>query len=481
VAALETVRLALWTMLQFRASRAAPERVEALQARRLRRLLRHAADRSPFYRQKFKGIDLRACSLADLPVTTKGELMERFDEVVTDPGVRRADLERFIDDPANVGRLFQGRYPVCHTSGSQGQPLIVLQDRLALDLLFVCHMTRGNVDFRFGPVEAARRLIAPARLAVIISRPGFFPSAWVWQHLPLGLRPFVRVLYIPASAPELADALRAFRPTALTGNPSVLGLLALQADRFRLPGLRQVTTTSETLTSGARQRIAAAFAAPVLDSYACGECLFLTNGCHTHPGGHVNADWAILEVVDADNRPVPPGQPGQKVLLTNLANAVQPFIRYEIGDRLVMATAPCRCGNRLPRFERVDGRSADFFWVRAGAGYRPLLAYPFQHALEFIRDVREWQAVQVERNRIVVRVELLPGATFDAARARHKLDERLQTVGLRGELEVELEVVPRLVWDPRTGKFRRLVSSVGPPADLDQGQPGGVCVAAGPA
>jgi phenylacetate-coenzyme A ligase PaaK-like adenylate-forming protein len=400
--------------------------------------------------------------------------------VVTDPGVRRADLERYLDNSDNIGRLFLGRYPVCHTSGSQGQPLIVLQDRLALDLLFAFHMTRGNVDYRYGPVEAVRRLVTPARLAVVISRPGFFPSAWVWQYLPRGLQPFVRLLYMPASAPDLADALRAFRPTALTGNPSVLGLLALQADRFRLPGLRQVTTTSETLTPGARERIGAAFGAPVLDSYACGECLFLSNGCHTDPGGHVNADWAILEVVDADNRPVPPGQPGQKVLLTNLANTVQPFIRYEIGDRLVMTTAPCRCGNRLPRFERVDGRAADFFWVRVGAGYRPLLAYPIQHALEYVRDVREWQAVQVGRNRIAVRVELLPGATLDGARARRKLDERLETVGLRGELEVELEVVPRLTWDPRTGKFRRLVSLVGPPADLEQGQPGGVRIGAGP-
>lgn len=473
---LETLRFTLWGIRNTRAYRTSMRRVQSLQGQRLRRLLHFAAKRSAFYREKFKGIELDRCALADLPVTTKGEMMEHFDAVVTDPDVRRADLERFIDDPANVNRLFLGRYPVCHTSGSQGQSLIVLQDRRTLDLLFAFHVSRGNVGFRLAPLELLRRCFHPARLAVIISRPGFFPSAWVWQHLPQALRPYVQVLYIPASDPELADKLTAFRPTALAGSPSVLELLSLRASEVSLPDLRQVTVASETLTDQARKRITAAFGVPVLDNYASGECIFLTNGCHTDVGAHVNADWAILEVVDEANRPVPPGQPGQKVLLTNLANTAQPFIRYEIGDRVVMATGPCHCGNLLPRVERVDGRSADFFWVRAGSGYRPLLTYPFQHAFEFLREVREWQTVQQDRNRFLIRLELLPGATLDEARARHKLDERLETVGLRGDLEVALEVVPRLEWDARTGKFRRLVSLVGPPADLDQGRPPGVWV-----
>jgi phenylacetate-coenzyme A ligase PaaK-like adenylate-forming protein len=481
VSLFDAARYSAWVMRQFGPSRASPRRVAAARESRLRRLLRHAATRSAFYREKFKGLDLARCPLADLPVTTKGELMADLDRVVTDPDVRRADLERFIDDPANVGKLFLGRYPVCHTSGSQGQSLIVLQDRLTLDLFFAFQMTRGNLGYRrYGHLEAVRRLFAPGRLAVVISRPGFFPSAWVWQHLPPSLRHFVRLLYVPSSDPELADKLNTFRPTVLAGNPSVLGLLARRADEFRLrPALRQVVTSSETLTAAARGRIAEAFGAPVLNTYACGECMFLSSGCPTDPGAHVNADWAILEVVDADNRPVPPGQPGEKVLLTNLANGVQPFIRYEVGDRVTMAAAPCGCGSRLPRVERVDGRSADFFWVKAGPGYRPLLAYPFQHAFEFLREVREWQAVQRDRNRFLVRLELLPGAAPDFARARQKLDERLETVGLRGELEVELEAAARLDWDPRTGKFRRLVSEVGPPADLPPGQVPGVRASGG--
>jgi len=42
------------------------------------------------------------------------------------------------------------------------------------------------------------------------------------------------------------------------------------------------------------------------------------------------------------------------VLLTNLANLVQPLVRYEIGDIVTMATEPCDCGNHLPLIARVD-------------------------------------------------------------------------------------------------------------------------------
>lgn len=140
-----------------------------------------------------------------------------------------------------------------------------------------------------------------------------------------------------------------------------------------------VVTWRETLTPAARQRIVEVFRVPLMDNYASGECIFLTNSC---PGAHVNADWAILEVVDENYQPVPPGQLGHKVLMTNLANTVQPFIRYEIGDRIAMATESFGCGNRMPRIEKIVGRAADFFWVQTPTGFRPLTAYPFQHAFD---------------------------------------------------------------------------------------------------
>src|SRR4029077_16015063 len=133
--------------------------------------------------------------------------------------------------------------------------------------------------------------------------------------------------------------------------------------------------------------IEAAFGRHVLNNYATGECPFLTAGCLTDAGCHVNADWAILEVVDDAYRPVPDGTPGSRVLVTNLANTVQPFIRYEVGDVVTMAARPCGCVSRVPRVELIEGREADVFRIRQGSAYRPVISMVFTHAFEFLRDV----------------------------------------------------------------------------------------------
>jgi phenylacetate-coenzyme A ligase PaaK-like adenylate-forming protein len=476
---LETVCFASRVLYRSRLSRSAPAKVARLQELRLRRLLLNAVERSRFYRDKFRGIDVARCRIEDLPITTKAEVMERFDDLVTDPEVRRSDLERFMENSENVGKLFLGRYPVCHTSGSLGQSLLIVQNPLTIELMFGFQMTRGNAECKTGLIEAVRRVARPGHVMVLVNRQGFYPSTCIFHHIPTALSPFVRFEFVAESDPQLEEKVRRFKPLALAGAPSSLDVLALRADRLDLSKLRQVTSHSETLTASARARLEQAFRVPVINNYSSGECLFLTNGCRNGKGMHLNADWAILENVDGENRGVAAGVAGTKTLLTNLANTIQPFIRYEVGDRVVMAEpdSDCGCGNRLPRIERVDGRAADFFWVRVADDYRALPTPPFQHSLEYFRTIREWQAVQIGRNRIVVRLERLAGTDIDLEQLRVRLGEHLQSAGVADQLDLEFEFVDRLDWDRRTGKFRRMVSFVGPPEDLSTDQPRGVLVA----
>ncbi|HEU5117036.1 MAG TPA: hypothetical protein VFT74_10260, partial [Isosphaeraceae bacterium] len=371
------------------------------------------------------------------------------------------------DDPENEGKLFLGRLAASHTSGSQGQPMLMVQEQSALELLFGLQMTRGNVR-KPSVAEAVRRFTNPARLAIVTLKRGFYPSASTFEYMPKQAKRFMRVLRLSQTDDDVVERLNAFRPTALTAYAGVLEMLALEALAGRLklrPELQQVVNNSEVLTDRARDRIESAFGLHVLNNYATGECTFLTSGCSTDPGAHVNADWAILEVVDEQNQPVPPGTPGRKVLITNLANRLQPFIRYEVGDVVTMADSSCRCGSRLPRVAHIDGRSADTFTIRDGHRYRQVINSVFKNAFDYTREVREWQAVQVERNRVMVRLELLPGATWDEAHSRRAIDRQLAMYGYLGLLDVGLEVVPRLSADPKTGKFRRMVSLVGPPEE----------------
>jgi phenylacetate-coenzyme A ligase PaaK-like adenylate-forming protein len=464
---LNAAGFALWGLRQNRVTRVAPERVLALQQSRLRKLLRRVGERSPFYRKKYQGLDLGRCPLTDLPPVTKAELTDHLDEVMTDRRITRQALDQFMADPENARRKFLGKYVVCRTSGSQGAPLVVIHNALSLEVMYALQMTRGRVK-RASVIEGIRRLFDPARVAGVGLREPFNSTTASWDHTPAAGRAFVNVLRLRPTDPDAVEQLNHFRPEVLVGYVSFLDMLALKKDQLRLaPGLRQVVSASEVLTDQARAAFQQAFRVPVLNYYSLAECIFLSNGCPTDPGAHVNADWVILEVVDEQNRPVPPGQPGQKVLVTNLANDVQPFIRYEVGDRVTMATTPCGCGSRLPRIAGIDGRTADYFWVRTGETYRQLLSFVFKTAFEAVPGVREWQVIQEDRNRIRVRLEPLPGAGPDPSRCRELLRRLLESQGL-GDVEAEVEVVPRLGFDPATGKLRRIISRVGPPADLEQ-------------
>jgi phenylacetate-CoA ligase len=461
--------MAIWQSLKFgvraifleRISELSRESIERIQRRRLEEFVAHAREHSEFYRKKYAPIDGDSFALADLPPTEKSEMMDNFDRVVTEPDVCRADLEKFFAEPSNLGKLFLDKYAVSHTSGSQGQPLLIVQSRENLELLFALQASRGNHE-QLGLSELAEHLGSPARLAAVTLKPGFYPSASAFEYMPEGAEQFIELLQVSSVDDDMIDQIAEFRPTHLTSYASILHELARQVEQGKLslkPDLTQVVNISERLMPKTREHYEDIFGAPVLDDYGMGECMFLTNGCPTSGGMHVNADWAILEVVDEENQPVPNGQQGAKVLVTNLANRVQPFIRYEVGDLVTMATEHCNCGSNLPLIERVGGRDSDMFYVEIDGQRRPLSPAVFEHALTHVLDAREYQIVQKENTRFVVRVEPLPGVNFDQQRAEQAIRRQLKDYELDGELQFEMEIVDRLDGDGEK-KFKRIVSEV---------------------
>jgi phenylacetate-CoA ligase len=125
---------------------------------------------------------------------------------------------------------------------------------------------------------------------------------------------------------------------------------------------------------------------------------------------HVNADWMILEPVDADRRPVAPGTPSTTTLVTNLANHLQPIIRYELGDSVTMAAERCRCGSPLP-VVTVVGRMNDLLRFTGLHGVRvdiPPLA--LGSVIEETVGVRRYQAIQTSPTRLHLRLEAESGS-----------------------------------------------------------------------
>jgi phenylacetate-CoA ligase len=442
-----------------RASGKSADEIAKLRNKRLRRLLQHAVA-TPFFRERYRGLDLDQVELSQLPKTTKHELMANFDRAVTDPAIRREDVERFMAERSNIGRLYLGRYCVSHTSGSQGQPLLLVQDRSCLEILFATTGARGDPRGNQDILSGLWRLLRPTKLAVV-SMVGFSASGHAFTFLPEVMGSFVRMARLSPTQPDLVERLNELQPNSIVAYPSILDWLAGQPQRLRLSPskLRQISSFGEHLTEDARHRIERTFGVPVYDHYGVGECLFLADGCPTDGGAHINADWAILEVVDKDGRPVPAGEPGARILVTNLANTVQPIIRYEIDDMVTLGSRPCGCGSRLPWIERVEGRSEDVLWV----GEQMLTYILFKTAIEYLHQVREWQAVQLEQNKIEIRLELLPGAELDRATAEPLVLKKLEELGLPAQVKAAVTIVPALSSNPVTGKFNRMVCEIAPP------------------
>jgi phenylacetate-CoA ligase len=463
----------LWDSLEFGAKAFAQksvitksrDEIEAISGDRLRNLVGHARGNSRFWHDKLAGISESRFDLRELPTSNKSELMENFDASLTVDDICREDVETYLDDPANLGRLFRDKYAVSHTSGSQGQPLLVVQPVEAIELLFALQASRGNArSLNLG--EIVKHLFSPVRLAVVLLKPGFYPSSCAFEYMPEGVKRYIEIRRLSIEDDDLFDRLAEFRPTHITAYASVLHEIARAVESGQLtlePWLEEVVNISERLMPQAREHYTKIFGAPIFDDYGMGECLFLTNGCRTSGGMHVNADWAILEVVDEHNQPMPPGQPGKKVLLTNLANYVQPIIRYEIGDIVTMATEPCGCGNNLPLIASIDGRDSDVFHIETESGTRALQPTIFELAIGRVLDVREYQIIQEDSTSFRVRLEPLPGKTVDPTRAKNAVRAELTQYGLDKKLRVEVEIVERFTPDGDE-KFKRIVCKVEPSA-----------------
>jgi phenylacetate-coenzyme A ligase PaaK-like adenylate-forming protein len=244
---------------------------------------------------------------------------------------------------------------------------------------------------------------------------------------------------IPVTQPlsRIVDELNAYQPAFVSSYPTVLALLAQEQTAGRL-AIRPAALWSggEGLSLSAKRRIEEAFGCPLQNEYGASECLTIAHSC---PEGwlHVNADWLILEPVDRHYRATVPGELSHTVLLTNLANAVQPIIRYDLGDSIRTLAERCACGSPLPAIQ-VEGRSDDVLRLRRRDGtHGQLVPLALTTVVEEAACVHRFQIVQLADDRLGLRLMDKDRAGVGAS-ALAALREYLERDGL-SNVEVLLE------------------------------------------
>lgn len=438
-----------------RAKRGGPDALAARQCTRLAEQVAFARANSPYYRELYQNLPERVEDATLLPVTSKKKLMARFDDWVTDRDVTIEKTRVFVDNLDLIGERFLGRYTVATTSGTTGTPGIFLMDDRTLAVTSALGMRM--LSAWLGVSDVIRIIASGGRTAIVCATGGHYAEMTVSTRLRKGSRRRSRAIQVfPAhmSLAEMVAELNRFRPAILASYASIGALLAGEQEAGRLhinPAL--VLLSAEGLPAGRYDRITRAFGVKARHSYAATECTFLSYNCD-HGWLHVNADWVVLEPVDADYRPVPPGTQSHTVIMSNLANRVQPILRYDIGDRILERPDPCPCGNPLPAI-RVQGRTADLLTFSSEHGEQVTIPALMFEVVD-TPGIELFQIVQTAPTNLRVRLRLTAGADPNRVwQAAHAEITRLLT-----ERKLDHVTVERAEEPPEQspgGKYRQII------------------------
>ena len=95
---------------------------------RLRELVNYARENSPYFAKLYANIP-EDFDLRDLPTTEKPVLVANFDDWVTDRRINKEMVSKYLERDAEKDRsLLLDEYTALHTSGSTGNPLLMVRD-----------------------------------------------------------------------------------------------------------------------------------------------------------------------------------------------------------------------------------------------------------------------------------------------------------------------------------------------------------------
>ena len=358
------------------------EDLVVLQALKLKRLLIHANNTVPFYRQRFDhlGIDITDLHqpeyFSKIPLLSKKDINENRDKM--------------ISTKLNGNKLIPNS-----TSGSTGEALYLYYDmRSAAYRRATVIRNEQWLGIRLGD-HVATLWGAPMDLKKASALRGRLHG---WANNLMFLSSY------DMSDKTLEDyerKLNSFKPKLLTSYPGPLTVFAeylLKRNR-KIPSIKAIISSAETLYPWQKDIIEKAFCCPVYNRYGCREFGDIAHECACREGLHINYDRYIVEILNENIEPAAEDEIGELVI-TDLDNYGMPLIRYRIGDVASFKKALCSCGRGLPLLGQVEGRTLDI--VRAPNGNR--LGGTFWTLLFRSRPgIKAFQVIQEKLDEIIVR------------------------------------------------------------------------------
>ena len=380
------------------------ERLRAEQHRQLAALVNFATRTIPFYADRLRaaglepGAPLTWQAWSRIPTLTRHDVQDAGDAL--NPAVL----------PPSHGRIGE-----IASGGSTGVPVRIHKSEFANLMWEAIHIREElwHREDRTGALvviaglprsmSEAERLAGSTRDGVSVPQWGGIQSQ-IWTTGPL------HMIDLNHPAETHVDFILKHAPSYIYTLPSTLRLILWHCRNrgIAFPGLRAVWTRSETVDDALRQLCQDTLGVRIVSNYSTAETGYIALQCPTSSALHVQSETCLVEILDADSNPVPPGACG-RVVVTPLHNFATPLLRYEIGDDAECAEA-CSCGRGLPLLKRILGRTIDHLTRPDGRRRR----FFFDHyALSKIRAVKEYQVIQRSLHRIDVLLAIARPLTDD--------------------------------------------------------------------
>ena len=409
-----------------------PGEIAEIQTAALQRMLRHAAETCPYYREAWQAAGLSPAdvrSTADFarwPVIGKPEIREH-----------RLTMRSTLD----LGKLISKS-----TGGSTGVPVHIDLDRTSNERRTAA-MFRGYGWAGGGPGSKQFHLWG----VPLDNRPQW--KQWKDKlYAAILRRKMVNSFELSdETAPRILATLNSHRPDVVVAYTGALYQFARMLEERNLKPYspKSLIVGAEKLHDFQRQTIESVFQAPVFETYGSREFMMIGGECSEHRGLHLTSEQLLVEILDDDGRPTPAGEVGN-VVVTDLYNYGMPLIRYAIGDQAIAGFERCTCGRGLPLLRGVTGRKVDS--LRTPDGRRVPGAF-FPHLMKDFAGIRQFQVVQPTLDRLELRVVLT--ADWRTDDQQELLARVARTVG--PQVDIQWQPVPNIELT-KAGKHKVVVS-----------------------
>lgn len=387
--------------------------VLASQLRHLQRLLAHAQEAVPLFRQRFAASGVSPGDVQSLADFHRLPTFTRRDYQDVEPAHRIADG---LDRTTLLDRS---------TSGSTGERMTVHRTWFEERLL---NLFRWRAWRTYG-------LRLTDRMAVLyFHRNADSRDSQLIQRAAQAMSLYRNRVFDALGDPRLAQAVADFQPHAISGMTSAIAhWVDAAADSRSTLRPRFIATGGELLTEPLRARIAA-LGVPVHDLYGCNELNLVAWECPSGNGHyHVCDDAHHVEVLDAKGGEAAVGDWGE-VVVTSLFSFAMPFIRYRLGDLARRGPDRCPCGAAYSTLLAIGGRTIDRFPMADGRWLHPW------EVINAVRPhfpwIRHYQLVQRTRDTLVFRI--VPRTTPTPAMVEGLTQAGQKALAGRATFEVEL-------------------------------------------